>query len=74
MSQVVPSTQTAEQIFLDPQDELRMFRNVMRSLTSDAAKALNELEMWCNDTEQLQRCGLLHHYLDYMKRLCEKKV
>jgi len=57
-----------------PRDELRAFRTLVRSLTADASRALGELQMWCQDAEQLERCYLVRHYLDYMKRLCEGKV
>jgi hypothetical protein len=57
-----------------PRDELRAFRNLVRSLTADATQALGELQMWCQDAEQLERCCLVRHYLDYMRRLCEGKV
>ena len=51
-----------------------MFRSLMRSLACDAENALNQLGMWCKDEEQLERCVLVQHYLDYMKRLCDGKV
>jgi hypothetical protein len=57
-----------------PREELRVFRSLVRSLSSDAAKALDELEMWCTDADQLERCYLVRHYLDYMRRLCDGRV
>jgi hypothetical protein len=57
-----------------PGEELRVFRGLMQSLSSDAARALGELEMWCTNTDQLERCHLVRHYLDYMQRLCDGRV
>jgi hypothetical protein len=57
-----------------PREELRVFRGLVRSLSSDAAKALGELEMWCTDADQLERCCVVRHYLDYMRRLCDGRV
>ncbi len=57
-----------------PEEKLRVFRNLMRSLTHDAVKAVTELEMGCGSIEQLQGCRLVQHYLSYMKRLCEGRV
>jgi len=55
-------------------EDLRIFRNLTRSLASDALAALNELEMWCTDARQLEQCHLVRHYLDYLRRLCDGKV
>jgi hypothetical protein len=76
MHQALAATATTEgaAASLSPQDELRAFRNVVRSLADDAANALCELETWCTDADQLERCYLVRHYLDYMKRLCEGRA
>ena len=55
-------------------EQLRMFRNVVRSLAADATAALNQLETGCTDADQLEQCLLLRHYLDYMMRLCQGRV
>lgn len=54
--------------------QFRKFRDVVRSLTTDASKALDDLEAWCADADQLERCYLIRHYLDYIARLCDGKV
>jgi len=51
-----------------------MFRQLVRSLANDAAQALVELEMWCKDADQIERCSVVRHYLDYLRRLCEGRV
>jgi len=58
----------------EPPQQRRILCNLVRSLTVDATKALSELETWCDNAEQLERCHLVRHYLDYMKRLCEGRV
>jgi hypothetical protein len=55
-------------------DELRLFRNLMRSMTCNAMTVVDDLEMWCRNTDQLERCDLLRKHLDCMKRLCEGKA
>jgi hypothetical protein len=71
MTLALPHTDQATKANLSPSEQLRLFRNLIRSLSDDAAKAVAELEMWCSDANQLERCQLLRHYLTYMKRLCE---
>jgi hypothetical protein len=55
-------------------EELRLFRNLLRSMTCNAMAVVDDLEMWCKNTDQLERCNLLRKHLDYMKRLCEGKA
>jgi hypothetical protein len=74
MSQVAANLQARGLTEPGSQEELRIFRNLMRSLTQNASKTLKELELWCNDAEQLEHCSLLRHYLDYMQRLCDGAV
>jgi len=74
MHSALVATREMKKTALAPRDELRAFRDLVRSLTDDATSALAELQMWCQDAEQLERCYLVHHYLDYMKRLCEGRV
>jgi hypothetical protein len=64
----------AGQPALTPQEELRVFRNLVSSLVGDAAQALGELEMWCQDAKQIEQCYLVRHYLDYLRRLCNGKA
>jgi len=71
---VMTTEATVESPAASENHELRAFRNVVRSLTGDAAKALEDLEGWCNDADQLERCHLLRHYLDYIARLCDGKA
>ena len=74
MSQTLGKIEEADKLRPAPEEQLRLFRNLMRSLTHDAGKALAELEMWCKDANQLERCRLVQHYLSYIKRLCEGKA
>jgi len=74
MPEVIANIGVTEPVELAPEEELRLFRGLMRSLTSSAADALNDLGMWCKEAEQLERCLLVQHYLDYMKRLCDGKA
>ncbi len=74
MEQTFTSTAAPEKPRLSAQEELRIFRNLVRSLTSNAENALTDLGMWCKDADQLERLLLVQHHLDYMKRLCDGKV
>ena len=68
------SAKVAQRPQLAPEEELRVFRNLMRSLSRDAVRALTELEMGCEDAGQLEQCLVVQHYLDYMKWLCEGRA
>jgi len=70
----IAASQSTDEQRAASRDELAAFRGLMGSLTADAIAALEALQMWCEDAEQLERCCLIGHYLDYMKRLCDGKV
>lgn len=74
MHEVLSSTNRRDAANLPPSEQLRVFRNLVHSLASDAMKALSEVGKDCQDSEQAEQCVLVGHYLDYMKRLCEGKV
>ena len=74
MPETIANRGVAEQAKLTPEEELRLFRGLVRSLTCSAAETLDDLGMWCKDPEQFERCLLVQHYLDYLKRLCDGKV
>lgn len=59
---------------LEPEEELRVFRNLVRSLAGDALSAIGDLEIWCQNLDQLERCRVLRRYLDYMHRLCDGRA
>jgi uncharacterized protein (UPF0335 family) len=58
-------------------DKLNCFKAVMKSVLSDALKALEdteaEWELDHNSQELREKFLLLHHYLGYLKRFCERK-
>ncbi len=51
--------------------ELTNFKAVVRIVMLDASKVLANIELLSNDPELEEQIGLLDHYLDYTKRLCE---
>ncbi len=56
---------------LPPEEELRHFKNVVKSLMNDASKVLAEIELLSHGAEIEEQIHLLDHYLDYTRRLCE---
>jgi hypothetical protein len=74
MHSAVATTGVIERTRPSTDGRFRKFRGVVRSLATDANKALDDLEAWCADADQLERCYLVRHYLDYIARLCDGKV
>lgn len=56
---------------LPPEEELKHFKNVVKSLMNDASKPLAEIELLSQEPEIEEKISLLDHYLDYTRRLCE---
>jgi len=56
---------------LPPEEELKHFKNVVRSAMDDASKALGFIELYADGAEIEEQIRLLDHYIDYTKRLCE---
>jgi hypothetical protein len=56
---------------LSPEEELKHFKAVVRSLMMDASKVLGYIELEVHGAEVEEQISLLDHYLDYTRRLCE---
>ena len=56
---------------LSPDEELKHFKGVVRSLMYDASKVLAHIELLSHGAEVEEEISLLDHYLDYTQRLCE---
>ena len=56
---------------LSPEEELKHFKAVVRSLMMDASKVLGFIELEAHGAEIKEQVSLLDHYLDYTRRLCE---
>jgi len=56
---------------LPPEEELRHFKNVVKSLTNDVSKVITEIELLSHGADIEEQIHLLDHYLDYTRRLCE---
>ncbi|MEA2005352.1 MAG: hypothetical protein U9O50_03725 [Acidobacteriota bacterium] len=56
---------------LPPEERLKHFKNVVKSLMNDASKVLGEIELLPHGAEIKEKISLLDHYLDYTTRLCE---
>lgn len=55
--------------------EADRIRGVIRSLVMDALAVLDEMLPECQQSPSLiEEYYLLYHYLDYLKRFCERKV
>lgn len=51
------------------------FRGVTRSLVVDALATLSKMAKDCHESpELLENYCQLYHYLDYLKRFCDKKA
>ena len=59
---------------LPPEEELRHFKGVVKSLMQDASKVLAQLELEVSGAEAERLMELLDHYLSYTERFCEGKV
>lgn len=59
-------------------DKLNCFKVVIKSVLVDALKILEDTEVeWelDHDSQELrEKFHLLHHYLDYLRRFCERKA
>ena len=56
---------------LPPEEELKHFKAVVRSVMMDASKVLGHIELLVHGAEIEEQMSLLDHYLDYTRRLCE---
>lgn len=56
---------------VQPEEELKHFKAIVKSIMDDASKALAEIILLSNGSEIEEKISLLDHYLDYVRRLCE---
>jgi hypothetical protein len=56
---------------LSPEEELKHFKAVVRSVMIDASKVLGFIELEAHGAEMEEQISLLNHYLDYTRGLCE---
>jgi len=54
-----------------PEEELKHFKNVVKSLMEDSSKALVNIELFSHGVEIKEEISLLSHCLDFTIRLCE---
>lgn len=59
---------------LSPEQELKHFKAIVRSVMLDASKVLGYIELEAHGAEMEEQISLLDHYLDYTRRLCERDV
>jgi len=59
---------------LTPEEDLKHFKAVVRSVMMDASKVLGYIELEAHGAEMEEQISLLDHYLDYTRRLCERDV
>ena len=59
---------------LSPEEELKHFKAVVRSIMMDASKVLGYIELEVHGAELEEQIALLDHYLDYTQRLCESDM
>jgi len=59
---------------LPPEEELKHFKAIVRSVMMDASKVLGYIELEAHGAEMEEQISLLDHYLDYTRRLCERDV
>lgn len=71
MFRVITHNEVSEESATTPEEQMRIYKNLVRSLTRDALGALGELEMWCQDANQLEQCNLVRHYLEYLQRTAD---
>jgi hypothetical protein len=57
--------------FVPPEEELRLFRGVVKSLMRDASKVLAEIMLQSRGTRLEQSASLLDSYIGYTLRFCE---
>jgi hypothetical protein len=60
----------------DAARKAKLFRGTVRSLARDAAQVVCELrfEADADPASEREKLGLVHHYLDYLIRLCDGQV
>lgn len=56
---------------LTPEEELKHFKNVVKSLMKESSKALVNIELFSHGVEIKEEISLLSHCLDFTIRLCE---
>ncbi len=56
---------------LTPEEELKHFKNVVKSLMEESSKALVNIDLFSHGVEIKEEISLLSHYLDFTIRLCE---
>ena len=56
---------------LPPEEELKHFKAIVRSVMMDASKVLGHIELLVHGAEIEEQMSLLDQYLDYTQRLCE---
>ena len=59
------------EVELPPEEELRAFQSLVKSLMQDASEVLGQIEMEVSGAEAEELIHQLDHYLDYTQRLCE---
>jgi hypothetical protein len=56
---------------LTPEEELKHFKNVVKSLMEESSKALANIDLFSHGVEIKEEISLLSHCLDFTIRLCE---
>ena len=56
---------------LTPEEELKHFKNVVKSLMEESSKALVNIELFSYGVEIKEEISLLSHCLDFTIRLCK---
>ena len=56
---------------LTPEEELKHFKNVVKSLMEESSKALVNIELFSQGVEIKEEISLLNHCLDFTIRLCK---
>ena len=56
---------------LTPEEELKHFKNLVKSLMEESSKALVNIELFSHGVEIKEEISLLSHCLDFTIRLCE---
>ena len=59
---------------LPPEEELKHFKAVVRSIMIKASEVLGYIELLSHGAEIEEQISLLDHYLDYTRRLCEGHI
>jgi hypothetical protein len=75
---LIPPAKKEESQVDDHSDPLVRFKGVVLNLTESASDCLNrisqrETQKDCPSPTLMEDYFLLHHYLDFMKRLCQRK-